>query len=151
MTKRTFKASELVAMGLPDDPQETMSIVSDVLCGHKRWSVVHELTFRLPGQPEGEAWRVYYNVPATESQEEAPWGYEEGGTYDPDVTATLVRLAPCVHCGKPAEHRAGKDPVCWPPCAHYTAWLRAALADPDMAEGAAAALLDMAGAKVGVA
>ena len=58
MTKRTFKASELVAMGLPDDPQETMSIVSDVLCGHKRWSVVHELTFRLPGQPEGEAWRV---------------------------------------------------------------------------------------------
>jgi hypothetical protein len=57
--------------------------------------------------------------------------------------------APCIYCGKPAEHRAGKDPVHWPPCAHYTAWLWAALADPDMAEGAAV-LLDVAGVKVGV-
>lgn len=59
--------------------------------------------------------------------------------------------APCIHCGQPAEFRAWpkNDPVHWPPCAHYVAWLRAALSDPDMAEGAAA-LLDMAGAKVGV-
>jgi hypothetical protein len=107
MTKRTFKASELVAMGLPDDPQETMSIVSDVLCGHKRWSVVHELTFRLPGQPEGEAWRVYYNVPATESQEEAPWGYEEGGTYDPDVTGLCPETPACPRSRRAAQKMGG--------------------------------------------
>lgn len=83
--KRTFKASELVAMGLPGDADEGV-VVDDMICGHSRWSVIHRLTFRLPDQQPGDAWQTTYNRPATESQYEQPWGY------DPDVTVTLVRL-----------------------------------------------------------
>ena len=43
--------------------------VSDTIYDHKRWTVEHELIFRLAGQPAGEAWRFHYSVGATESQD----------------------------------------------------------------------------------
>jgi hypothetical protein len=55
---------------------------------------------------------------------------------------------PCVHCGAPTDcHTVRKEPVCWPPCAFQIAELRAALSDPETADGAAA-LLDIAKVRV---
>lgn len=61
------------------------AVVSDRIVGTRRWSVDHEIVFRVPGQPEGEAWLTTYSVGATESQDEGPWEYEN------EVECTLVR------------------------------------------------------------
>ena len=56
------------------------TILLKEICDHTRWSVHYRLIFRIPDQPEGEAYEVYYSVGATESQDESPWEYgDEGG------------------------------------------------------------------------
>ena len=85
-TTKKFPAKELLDLGLPGDHDpEEVTVISDTITGHRRWSVDHALIFRLPDQPPGEAWMVDYSVGATESQDEGPW---EGET---EVKATLVR------------------------------------------------------------
>lgn len=83
-TTKNFDTQELKDMGLPDDAEEGV-VISDLITGKSRWSIIHTLVFRLPDQPPGEAWRVSYSRGATESQDEGPWDYEK------TVTATLVR------------------------------------------------------------
>ena len=82
---RTFTRNELRNMGLPYASPEGGEIVSDVIVGHRRWEVDHELTFRLASQPAGEAWLVSYSVGATETQDQRPWEYESA------IEARLVR------------------------------------------------------------
>ena len=83
MGTRIFTREELDELGLPDDGPE---VVSDRMVLHKRWSVKHELIFRLPDQPTDRAWMAYYFVAATESQEQDKW---DGAK---TVTATEVAL-----------------------------------------------------------
>lgn len=47
-------------------------IVSDTITDTGRWSVHHELIFKL----DDKVWRTRYSVGATESQDESPWEYE---------------------------------------------------------------------------
>jgi hypothetical protein len=80
-TTQSFCAEEWERLGLPHEC-EGGQVLEDVIVDHTRWSVLHRLTFRLDDQPIGEAWRVRYSVPATESQDEP----------EPDeYIATLVR------------------------------------------------------------
>jgi len=58
-----FKAEELRDILDGDD------VVSDVLSGHRRWSVDHRLVFRK----DGKFYQTRYSVGATEMQEESPW------------------------------------------------------------------------------
>jgi hypothetical protein len=51
----------------------------------RRWYVWREITFRLAGQPEGEAWRLSYKADKTEIGDIDKWDDEQ------EVTATLVR------------------------------------------------------------
>lgn len=86
--KRTFKRSFLYdELDLPARPgkYDSVEVLAETLLDSRRWSLDYELVFRLPDQPEGEAWRVYYSVGATEQQDERAWEYEE------EVEATLVR------------------------------------------------------------
>lgn len=76
MTKRELTADELEALPW-DPPIEGGEIVSDSIIGKSRWAVLHEVIFRDPGQPVGEAWAIKYQTPATEYQECDRW---EGGT-----------------------------------------------------------------------
>lgn len=47
--------------------------VVDNIINHSRWSVAHERIFKH----EGRFFRTTYSVGATESQDEAPYEYEE--------------------------------------------------------------------------
>lgn len=85
MAKRIFSAAALKAMGLPYEAPEGGEVITDRLVSNSRWSIRHEIIFRLPGQSPGEAWRAHYSVGATEQQAEGPWEYED------EVEATLVR------------------------------------------------------------
>lgn len=86
-TSRVFTREQLrKELGLPGGRNKgACVVVSDEIDDTTRWSVLHTLIFRLPDQPENEAWEVSYSVGATEQQDESPWEYEE------QVTATLVR------------------------------------------------------------
>lgn len=55
--KKRFQKNELTDLGLPSDCDDG-EVVSDHISDHGRWSVRHELIFRMPGQAEGEAWQV---------------------------------------------------------------------------------------------
>jgi hypothetical protein len=73
----------------PDGDFPGMTVHSDEIIEHSRWSVHHEMVFSINSGPDankpGEAWSVQYSRGATESQDERPWEYE------PEVSATLVR------------------------------------------------------------
>lgn len=83
---RIFKKEYIAdTLGLPYG-EAGVTIISDTMDDHSRWSVGHTLIFRIDAeQPEDEAWRVNYQVGATENQDERPWEYDE------EVEATLVR------------------------------------------------------------
>lgn len=60
-------------------------IVSDVEFDERRWYVWREVTFRMPGQADGEAWRLYYKADKTEMGDVDKWDDKD------EVEATLVR------------------------------------------------------------
>jgi hypothetical protein len=72
---RVFTRQELGDLMLPLRAGDGSEVISDVEFDERRWYVWRELTFRLAGQPEGEAWRLSYNK------------WDDGD----EVTATLVR------------------------------------------------------------
>ncbi len=84
---KTFKKQELEALDLPWNNSAGL-ILEDKIVGHRRWSVDHLLTFRMPDMPDGQAWQTTYSVGATESQDEGPWEYQD------DVVCTLVHMVP---------------------------------------------------------
>jgi hypothetical protein len=67
-------------------------IISDSIVGKSRWSIDHELIFRLDGMQPKTAWCVCYREGATEMQDESPWELEY--EYDEEVEASLVMLRP---------------------------------------------------------
>jgi hypothetical protein len=91
MNVRIFTPAELEDLGVLDldvgetDATNGVTVVADVMIEHKRWSLKYYLAFRLRDQPEDEAWQVAHFVPATESQEQDPWGEHD------KVKARLVR------------------------------------------------------------
>lgn len=73
---RTFANEEWEALGLPD-ACEGGEIIEDRMVDHRRWYLIHEITFRVADQAPGEAYRARYKVPATECQEvDTPESYE---------------------------------------------------------------------------
>lgn len=82
---RAFKKQELVDLGLPWECTGGQ-IVTDTIEDQRRWSTDHRLIFRLPGQPETEAWETGYSVGSTEVQDERPWEHED------EVECELVHL-----------------------------------------------------------
>ncbi len=86
-TTRTFTREELDDLGLPYGwRKDRVTIISQEMVDKRRWYITTACTFRLPEQPEDEAWVVYYNDPSTECQDSQDiWNDED------DVTATLVR------------------------------------------------------------
>lgn len=61
-----MKLSKEVMLEKLDDP------IEDNIVGHSRWSVQHDVIF----EHEGKYYRSWYQVGATESQDESPWEYE---------------------------------------------------------------------------
>jgi hypothetical protein len=67
------------------DPADGVTVLSDAIVDHRRWTVVHEIIFKIEGAPEGHALRGFYEVPATESQE------VDGDWYKPTFTVMVER------------------------------------------------------------
>lgn len=83
-TKKTFTREYLKdELGLP---RNTALTIEDEIIDQGRWTTVHELTFRLPGQPNNEAWCATYEVGSTEHQETRPWEDE------PEIECVLLHL-----------------------------------------------------------
>lgn len=84
-TTRVFTRQELGDLQLPWKAGVGGEVISDVEFDERRWYVWREITFRLAGQPEGEAWRLSYKADKTEIGDIDKWDDEA------EVTATLVR------------------------------------------------------------
>ena len=72
--KLTVKKERLLEMGLP------YSALEDNIIGYSRWSVSHEIFFKM----DDKFWSAHYSVSATENQDESPWRYTD------EVTITQV-------------------------------------------------------------
>ena len=48
-------------------------VISDEIVDHGRWTVSHALIFKR----DGKIYETYYDVGATESQDQCPWEYED--------------------------------------------------------------------------
>lgn len=87
MTTRKFTKTYLIdELKLPYGNKDKVVVIEDTLTYSSRWSIGHELIFRLPDQKEDEGWQVSYSIGATECQDESPWEYED------EIKGTLVRL-----------------------------------------------------------
>ena len=78
MKTRVFTRDELEEMGVPYEcggGEGTAEELYDELYDTTRWSNVYEFVFRAPD--DGKAYRVYYEVGATEMQEADLWAYAE--------------------------------------------------------------------------
>lgn len=77
-TKKFPKTYLTRELRLPRDAGKyaDVEVIENTLVDTGRWSLVYRLIFRLPDQPAGEAWRVHYEVGATESQDIRPWEYD---------------------------------------------------------------------------
>lgn len=73
MATTTFKKTDL--LDLLDDCCETLEKVSDRIVDTGRWSIHSNLIFK--DKASGKFYEVRYSVGATESQDEAPFEYEE--------------------------------------------------------------------------
>lgn len=73
--KRMFPTKQLKDWGLPSDgdPDADVEVIEDTITSTSRWSVHHDLVFRL-GPTH---YSTSYSVGATEQQNERPWEYEE--------------------------------------------------------------------------
>lgn len=73
---RTFTKEELVARGLPDEnwtsDNECEEIYVNEITDTSRWSIRYRLVF----QYGDKAYQTYYQVGATEMQDEGPWEYD---------------------------------------------------------------------------
>lgn len=78
MNIRIFTRGELLDdLEVLDGDSEKVQRISETIIDHGRWTVTYELIFRIKAeQPEDEAWRVYYNIGATEHQDEVAWEYQ---------------------------------------------------------------------------
>jgi hypothetical protein len=79
MKTRIFTRDELEAFGVPYEcggGEGTAEELRDELYDTTRWTNVYEFVFRAPD--DGKAYRVYYEVGASDSQDDVdPWDYED--------------------------------------------------------------------------
>ena len=89
---RRFPKQEL--LDLLDGDETLYQLINDELIDHTRWSVTHEIVFR--DKATDEFFRAYYNVGATEYQDESPWEYEDEviASYVVPVVVHVVRYEP---------------------------------------------------------
>ena len=66
-----FSKDELYKL---DVPWGGDCVIEDNIVGTARWSVEHEVVFN---HPNGKTYKVGYRAPATESQDEMPWEYDD--------------------------------------------------------------------------
>lgn len=66
----TVKFTREEMLDILDDEE---SIVSDEITDKLRWVIVHTLIFKR----DGKLYKTYYNVGATENQDEGPWEYDD--------------------------------------------------------------------------
>lgn len=75
---RYFTRDELADMGVPHECGEFAGSAEELHCelyDTTRWTEVYEFIFRAPD--DGKAYRVYYDVGATEMQDDTDlWDYE---------------------------------------------------------------------------
>ena len=76
MSVRVFTKKHLQSLDLP------ASALDDKLIGTSRWSIQHEIIFQF----EEKFYRTWYQVGATEYQDESPWEYDE------EITTEEVEL-----------------------------------------------------------
>jgi hypothetical protein len=69
-TKKFDKEYLTEELGLPYEADNIVQL--DEAVGKGRWSIEHRIVF----EDGGEYWEAFYQVGATESQEERPWEYE---------------------------------------------------------------------------
>jgi len=81
---RIFTRQELEDLMLPSK-LGGCEIISDVEFDERRWYVWREVTFRLAGQADNEAWRLCYKSDKTEVSDIDKWDDKD------EVEATLVR------------------------------------------------------------
>jgi hypothetical protein len=67
MSKQTFAKEVLLDMDLP------YAAVEDRIVDKSRWSVIHEIIFKL----DDKFYRTTYSTGATEYQEESHWEYDD--------------------------------------------------------------------------
>ena len=89
MAIRMFARQDLLDRGLPGWCRDG-KIIADTIIDKSRWSVHHEIVWRLDEQPEGEAYRAYYNIGATEMQDQRPW--EDEDTVEAAVVRQIERV-----------------------------------------------------------
>jgi len=82
---RMFTRQELADLMLPWRSGDGGEIITDIEFDERRWYVWREITFRLAGQTDGEAWRLCYKADKTEMGEIDLWDDKD------EVEATLVR------------------------------------------------------------
>ncbi|GAV11406.1 hypothetical protein [Paenibacillus sp. NAIST15-1] len=74
MNEIKIKRELLEKYGLPDCGINGVKLIRDDITDNSRWSIHHEIIFKWT---DGKFYRAYYSVGATESQDEAPWEYED--------------------------------------------------------------------------
>jgi hypothetical protein len=65
-------------------PDVDIEVIEDEITDTSRWSIHHTMIFKF----EGVHYRAHYSVGATESQEEAPFEYEN--TVDCDIVEPIM-------------------------------------------------------------
>lgn len=72
-----FKKEYLIQNGIPNDwdaiDNAKGEVIYDKVIDNSRWSVIHEIVFKL----DDKFYLTHYSVGATECQEERPWEYED--------------------------------------------------------------------------
>jgi hypothetical protein len=73
-------AKEILIGLIYGDHEDDMGVVSDEISFTSRWSIHHEMIFKVnaswPEHPQPRFYRTTYSVGATESQDEQPYEYD---------------------------------------------------------------------------
>jgi hypothetical protein len=79
MKTRVFTRDELEDIGVPFECGDYAGTAEELYCelyDTTRWTNVYEFVFRNPD--DGKAYRVYYEVGASDSQDDVdPWDYDD--------------------------------------------------------------------------
>ena len=75
---RTFTKEFLRSViGYGDGPGDDVELIYDNVTGNSRWAIHHEIVFKLTNGGVPLFFKTYYQVGATEQQDESPWEYDK--------------------------------------------------------------------------
>ena len=69
----TLTLTKQEALDILYEENQESEIVVNKITGVSRWSIHHYLVFSM----DGKLWEAFYQVGATEQQDESPWEYEK--------------------------------------------------------------------------